>query len=384
MKELVSILNLKQPEGLVKQLVAADYSFAAWRLPNGETFRFIISLHESVKVSETQISQLASGFLINEYADSHPLKPYHIQADITIINQDISINPNISDVQIDAFKEKIQQSTQQEEKTPAPDQLPANDFEKLVTKAIAEIQSGSFEKVVLSRFRDQSIPDGFSAWDFFETIAEKYKNAFCSLSYLPGRGMWIGATPELLISDNGKTFNTVALAGTKRLDDQKLSEIAWTQKEIEEQALVSRYIINCFKKIRLREFHEHGPKTIQAGNLAHLKTEFVVDYGEVMFERLADQMLELLHPTSAVCGMPIDQTKPWIKEVENYDREFYSGFLGPVNFENSTNLFVNLRCMKIANGLIRFYAGAGLTEDSDPQKEYEETEMKMDVLKRLL
>ncbi|SNS71538.1 isochorismate synthase [Ekhidna lutea] len=385
MKELASILSLKQPEELIDQLAETGYSFAVWRMPNSTESKFIISLTEPTQLPDFQIANTSPGFLINAFGDNHPIKPYFISADIIITNQNVEFSPNISDVQIDAFKEQINTRSKSKNQSNKTSQPTSNAFEALVERAVAEIQKGTFEKVVLSRFKDEEIPSDFSSWQFFETISAQYENAFCSLSFIPGKGMWIGASPELLISDDHDSFKTVALAGTKRLGNgQKLSEIAWTQKEIEEQALVSRYIINCFKKIRLREFHEHGPKTIQAGNLAHLKTEFVVDYSEVTFEDLADQMLELLHPTSAVCGMPIEHAKPWIKEVENYDREFYSGFLGPVNFEDATSLFVNLRCMKVMDGYIRFFAGAGLTEDSDPQKEYEETEIKMNVLESLL
>lgn len=386
MKEITTILSLKQPSELINQLENAEYAFAIWRMPNTTESTFIISLDETTTIQDFQLADSNSGFLLNTYEANHPAAPYFIQADIIIKNQEVSFSPNINDTQIDEFKRKISHTKQKSKTSTLPSkQSEANEFEILVQEAITEIQKGTFEKVVLSRFRDEPLPKNFSPWQFFETISASYSNAFCSLSFIPDKGMWIGASPELLLSETKEAFKTVALAGTKRLDNgQKLSEIAWTQKEIEEQALVSRYIINCFKKIRLREFHEHGPKTIQAGNLAHLKTEFVVDYSEVMFENLADQMMELLHPTSAVCGMPIEQAKPWIKEKEHYDREFYSGFLGPVNFEDETQLFVNLRCMKVENGHIRFYAGAGLTEDSDPQKEFEETEMKMDVLKRLL
>jgi len=254
-----------------------------------------------------------------------------------------------------------------------------------VEHAVAKIKEGLFEKVVLSRHADEPLAEDFSLWRNYELLCSSYPNAFCSLVYAPGKGIWLGASPELLISDNELRFKTVALAGTKRPEqNQQLTEIAWTQKEIEEQAFVSRYIINCFKKIRLREFHEHGPKTVKAANLVHLKTIFEVSYKEVSFESLADQMLELLHPTSAVCGMPIENAKPWIHDHENYDRELYSGFLGPVNFKSSTDLFVNLRCAKIDGSLIRYYAGAGITEDSDPQKEFEETEMKINVLRSIL
>ena len=330
-----------------------------------------------------QLDELEAGFLINSYDDNHPIKPFHIAADVIIKANEISVAPHVSDSQIDALKELIKETKAPGKKAGNPkNEDSVKTFEQSISNAIAEIKKGSFEKVVLSRYREEALPADFSVWSFFQVICGKYPNAFCSISHIPGMGLWIGATPELLISNNSKRFKTVALAGTKPLDDdQQLNEIAWTQKEIEEQALVSRYVINCFKKIGLREFHEHGPKTVKAGSLAHLKTEFIVNYDEVQFEELADQMLELLHPTSAVCGMPIDQTKPWIQKEEAYDREFYSGFLGPVNFENSTDLYVNLRCMKLMNGIVRFFAGAGITEDSAPRKEYEETEMKMNILK---
>jgi isochorismate synthase len=131
------------------------------------------------------------------------------------------------------------------------------------------------------------------------------------MSYLPNNGLWIGATPETLLSYDNQTsiLKTVALAGTQKAKKTAPKEAVWKQKEIEEQALVSRYIINCFKKIRLREFRERGPKTIQAGNLWHLFTEFIVNNTEAKVKNLADKMLLLLHPTSAVCGMPLQVAK---------------------------------------------------------------------------
>src|SRR5690606_35800755 len=114
----------------------------------------------------------------------------------------------------------------------------------------------------------------------------------------------------------------------------------WTQKEIEEQALVSRYIINNLKKIRLREFDELGPKTIVAGNVMHLKTEYTIDMKATNFPQLGTIMLQLLHPTSAVCGMPLEPSLEFLRKHEGYDREFYSGYLGPVHVNNAINLFV--------------------------------------------
>ena len=151
-------------------------------------------------------------------------------------------------------------------------------------------------------------------------------------------GTWLGASPELLVSvDRNGIFRTVALAGTQVYQDNiLLRNIGWTQKEIEEQALVERYIISCFKKIRVREFDEHGPKTVQAGNLVHLKSDFEVDMKAVNFPLLGSVMLKLLHPTSAVCGMPMEASLSFLKQHEKHDREFYAGYLGPVNIENES------------------------------------------------
>lgn len=382
MKEELKTLVLGSRDELLVKLQESGHAFAAWKMPHEKTYQFIISLSNASQVAPN-LTDLDKGFVVNRFSDNHPANPYFISADIVIKEDEVVIDPRINDAKIDALVQHLSAASVPNVARIS-DELsiaPTNDFGHKVEQAVERIKTGEFEKVVLSRYKDMELPKEVSLWSFFQDISKSYQNSFCSLSHIPGKGLWIGATPELLLSDSHEHFKTIALAGTKILEpEQHLSEIAWTQKEIEEQALVSRYIINCFKKLRLREFHEHGPKTVQAGHLAHLKTEFEVKYNELSFENLGDQMLELLHPTSAVCGMPIEVTQPWIHEIEGYDREFYAGFLGPVGFNNEVSLFVNLRCIKIDSNIIRFYAGAGITEDSVPSREYEETEMKMNVL----
>lgn len=365
----------------IDRLVNSPYSFAAYRLPEGDV-QTVISLKEVVQVDDS-LDVLSAGFLFNRFQDNHPAKPYFIPADI-LVNKEVNVDPRISAQDLEEFIASA--PTERFSKTTLSSNPVANtDFEKLVEKAISEIKSGKLEKVVLARSSDVDIPVDFSLEAYFKKICQEYPHSFCSIVSIPGQGVWMGASPEILISSSLEEFKTVSLAGTKKMEkDQSLAEIAWTQKEIEEQAFVSRYVINCFKKIRLREFTEHGPKTIKAGNLAHLKTEYSVNQAQLKFDQLEDQMLELLHPTSAVCGMPLESAKSFIHENESLDREFYAGFLGPHNIDGSTYLFVNLRCMKVEKNKARLYAGAGITEDSNPQAELKETELKMSVLKNLI
>jgi isochorismate synthase len=264
-------------------------------------------------------------------------------------------------------------------------------FAEMVSDAIGAIERGEMQKVVVSRTKNIILPEGFSVFEAFQKLCNAYPLAFVSAVFLPQyNAVWLGATPETLVSiDKVGVFKTMSLAGTQSAlgaNGERFlpGEIRWSHKEIEEQAFVSRYIIECFKKIRLREYIESGPKTIQAGNLMHLRTDYSVDTNAVNFPQLGTVMTELLHPTSAVCGMPKEPALRFIAEHELHQREFYSGFLGPINIQEESHLFVNLRTMKIQNQIATLYAGCGITEDSSPTKEWQETEMKSQTLLSVL
>ncbi|TAF35411.1 MAG: isochorismate synthase [Cytophagales bacterium] len=259
------------------------------------------------------------------------------------------------------------------------------EYEDLVAKSVIEIEKHTFLKCVTSRAALHPLPVGFNTIEAFKKLAAAYPKAFVCLVSSPKHGTWLCATPETLISTDEKgIFRTMALAGTQAKNNfQHEKDVPWKQKEIEEQALVSRYIINCFKKIRLREFEEIGPRTRFAGNLAHLCSEFVVDMNKTNFQELPRVMLELLHPTSAVCGMPKEAALGFLNQHEKHDRRLYSGYLGAVT-EHSTHLFVMLRCVQLLEHGLIFYAGGGIVADSDPTKEWEETLHKMNTLLSVL
>lgn len=259
-------------------------------------------------------------------------------------------------------------------------------FLHLVNRAIENIRNEHFQKVVTARKKNIPVPVDFDPVILYRRLCQTYENSFVYLTYIPGIGVWCGATPEVLIEkDRNNLFKTVALAATQeKHPDIPITEVSWTQKDIEEQAMVSRYIINCFKKIRLREFDEVGPRSCIIGNLVHLKTDFVVDLNQVRYPNLCSEMLELLHPTSAVCGMPKQEAMQFISDHEGFDREYFSGYLGPVNIMEESHIFVNLRCMKLADSNASLFAGAGILANSQPEKEWHETEIKMQTVLSIL
>ena len=272
---------------------------------------------------------------------------------------------------------------------PAPPAATQADYTRLVRTGVAAIEAKAVVKVVSSRAARRPLPLGFDPLVAFQKLSAEYARAFVSLVSVPGVGTWLGASPEVLaeVTADGQ-FHTMALAATQPLVPGRAPQDAiWRQKEIEEQALVARYIVNCFKQLRLREYQETGPRTVVAGQLLHLRTDFEVDLRHVPFPAsLGTDMLRLLHPTSAVGGMPKVAALEFLQRHEGYDRAYYSGFLGPVNVAapGVARLFVNLRCLQVRPHEAILYAGTGLTVDSDPARGWQETELKLQTVAAVL
>lgn len=365
------------------------YPIAISRMPQTSCIEITISFSALLPITPT-LNELPKGFLVSPFVNEN--KAYFIQADLywnekTGWQYDNSQEKAIDFLaQIENFDIKRHYTTNSEDIRYTQTTVDFEAFETTIQQAVAAMQRGDFQKVVLSRTKNIILPPEFDVIDTLLALCEKYPSAFISLIQSENFGTWIGATPEVLISqDEQGIFKTMALAGTQRYHENlPLQHVQWKQKEIEEQALVSRYIINCFKKIRLREFDEDGPRTVQAGNLLHLRTDFTVDTKAVRFPQLAEVMLELLHPTSAVCGLPKAPALDFILQHEPHQRELFSGWLGTVNGQFGTHIFVNLRCAKLYAKTATLFAGMGILKESDAWQEWQEAEAKFDTLLAVL
>jgi isochorismate synthase len=247
---------------------------------------------------------------------------------------------------------------------------------ELVAKAIAQIDEGIFEKVVVSR-KERVKLNSFELLKTFKKLLKNYTNAFVYVWFHPKVGLWLGATPETLLKVKENRFKTMSLAGTQL--DKGQENVTWNLKEKVEQQLVTDFIKSQLASIS-NEVNIGEIETVKAGNLLHLKT---VITGRFENQKLKN-LIRALHPTPAVCGFPREETKRFIHHNENYKRSFYTGFLGELNFGNSSELFVNLRCMEIENNTANIYIGGGITKDSNPKKEWEETVAKSKVMSRVL
>ena len=386
-----NILDTSGVESLLKgslySAIEHAYSIACWSQPESTQWDILIDPEATIlpALETPSLHHLESGYIIAPFKANE--KKYLIKNRIHIVVNDC-IEYKVTDGYesiLDGIKAiyptKIPSIHSLLKESNESNTLSDHFYKEGVEQAKKMIANGTFQKVVLARSKTIHT----SIANIHKTLLElraAYPYSYITTFYHPEIGLWVIASPELLLStDATGTFKTVALAGTQAYNPNiPIREVSWTHKEIEEQALVSRYIIGCFKSIRLRDYIEQGPRTIQAGSLLHLKTEYTANTNEVNMKEIGATMLQLLHPTSAVCGMPKNPALEFIQETEPFNRKFYSGYSGPVNINKETSLFVTLRCAEIHAKGITLYAGAGITADSDPDKEFEETNLKMDVI----
>lgn len=214
----------------------------------------------------------------------------------------------------------------------------------------------------------------------FMRLCSEYPDAMVFCWRLSKTGdTWVGATPELLLRGDSSQLQTMALAGTRKAD----SECDWDAKNIHEQQMVTDFIAECFERHGASPIKE-SPITLKAGPVEHICTRI-----SVLSEELESvpRLLRALSPTPAVCGFPRAEAMNEISEHENFNREYYGGYCGPWNNKRDFAMFVILRCMKYIskhynsiNDNVLLFAGGGLTADSMPEEEWNETCMKASTI----
>jgi isochorismate synthase len=255
-------------------------------------------------------------------------------------------------------------------------ELDKSNYEDKIRTVVEKLQTTELDKVVLSR--QVGVHFSGAKSDSFKKSLSLYPSAFVYWFFHPESGHWQGATPELFLSAKGLEIETSSLAGTRIYAPENKEKI-WGEKERKEQQFVTDFIIDQLKDLT-ENISQEGPKNHIAGNLVHLKTKI---RGILKSGIPVERVISALHPTPAVCGTPRELALQTIKDLEDYDRQYYTGYLGLKN-DKKTQLYVNLRCMKLFENSATIFVGGGITKDSKAELEYQETQAKAMTMKKVL
>ena len=346
----------------IDALIRANGRFALWRVPGDSSFRFMRQL-SSRPVCYEHIGQLngARGFVIAPFSASAAQPIVLILPECETIDTDI---PRLSPTK-NGYE-------------PLPC-APKERYEADFARCIEALQCGALQKVVLSRQKLEALPADFSPASAFLEAMARYPYSYVYLCHSPETGTWMGCSPERLLSGLRTHWQTVSLAAT--LPQQGDCARTWSDSHKTEQQLVTDYIHQQLDSFGASRVQAEAPCTVQAANLIHLRSNFSF---ELPNSARLGSLLFHLHPTPAVSGLPKADAFSFLLQHEANERGYYAGFMGYLDPEAQTDVYVNLRCMKLHETHAILYAGGGLLPSSVLEEEWKETEDKMKTMQSLI
>lgn len=352
-----------------EECIARHIPFVAFMFPDDDTLRFMASTpdEEGRSIPSSEAGQC---FFISRFAgDEEYTAGVNAQLSAEDVLELVSADPGLK-------------FAPQEIRPTLFSTNPLN-YREGLTKVRSRIRKTG-GKAVLSRVK--SLFTTLSPVESANSYFAANPNAFRYICFTPETGLWLGATPELLIETNAEegSVNTMAVAGTRPVETPQ--EVDWDEKNLEEHLIVAQFIEECLK--------EHGLKVdvseimeIDTGAVTHLVTLIKGNGDNPDFVSIMND----LSPTPAVAGVPREVALTEIDLFETHRRHCYAGYVG-VRTDNDYLAYVNLRCcfgidaeLDGYQGYVwNLYGGSGIMGASEVDSEWQETELKMAPLYRCL
>jgi len=249
-----------------------------------------------------------------------------------------------------------------------------------VTKAITAIKGGLVEKVVLARDLTATSTKEIDARTLLQRLEIEYPSTWLFLV----NGL-VGATPELLVRLSKSLVTSRVLAGTIRKsgnEDRDLAlaaSLAKSSKDLEEHEYAVKSVADGLAPFCSSTNVPESPFVLHLANVMHLATDVTGVLNSSARQADVFTLIEQLHPSAAVCGTPTEVAKKYISQLEQMDRGRYSGPVGWIDAQGDGEIAIALRCGLLSEDRksIRIFAGCGIVADSNPEKEFAESQSKL-------
>lgn len=259
-------------------------------------------------------------------------------------------------------------------------------FGDRVRLALRSIQQQQLEKIVLAHAIDVMSPLPFQPLFALDNLRHLYPD--CYIFSIGSRGhSFIGASPERLLSIRDRHLTTDALAGsaprgkTVRDDIHFARQLLNSPKEQREHRFVVDFMADQLTQLGLKPQFSHRPTLRRLSNIQHLHTQIQTAIPATLQPL---QVLAALHPTPAVAGIPRAIACNHIRRYEPFERSLYAAPIGWLDAQGNAEFIVGIRSALIAGRQARLYAGAGIVDGSDPERELAEIRLKFQALLQAL
>jgi menaquinone-specific isochorismate synthase len=252
------------------------------------------------------------------------------------------------------------------------DEIKAGDLEKLVIgrSALVELQTPADPVEILRRLGENSGRSSNPDADGTTRFAIRY-----------GTSTFLGATPERLIARHGCHVQTAALAGSIARSSDAAERLLANPKELHEHRLVAETIASRLRPLCSSLDVASGPRIRELRHLLHLETPI---HGLLRKGLHVLELVDHLHPTPAVGGLPASDVLHHLERFETVKRGWYASPVGWFDSAGNGDFAVALRCGVLRDRQAHLFAGAGIVADSKPRLELAETELKLHTLREAL
>lgn len=260
----------------------------------------------------------------------------------------------------------------------------ASRWEEMINESCQEITEGSYQKIVLSRYAEYK-----ANGDVFTHLADKLlpqENSYTLLWAVDKNHIFLSQSPETLFKREAGTIYVDSLAGTiergetQQQDQENKKSLLHNPKELEEHRYVTQFLYEKLTKLCKQVETTQKEKITELSHIQHLHTKLM---GTLKENVSLQEILDTLHPTPAIGGLPQEGVKDRIYNKELFDRGYYSA---PIGFftQNECEFLVGIRSALMHEDTVKIYAGAGIVKQSKAQKEWQETAQKMKTMRNLL
>ncbi len=257
--------------------------------------------------------------------------------------------------------------------------MPFETWADIITDATERMKAGELQKVVLSRVCELRFAERVDVDSALDFLREKYAGCYLFLFEPSPHLAFYGATPELLVKVEGREIETMALAGSIRRgvtaaeDDALAHELLDDPKNRHEHAIVADTLRQRLAPLTHALDIPDAPGIKRLSNIQHLYTPV---RGTLREASGVLPLLDVLHPTPAMGGVPQARAMDYIAQAEPVPRGWYASPVGWIDDKLDGAFAVAIRSAISQNERVWLYAGAGIVADSVPQKEWDETALK--------
>ena len=255
-----------------------------------------------------------------------------------------------------------------------------------VARSAGAVGRGRIDKVVLARRVDleaSAVIDVAAVLGRLGATPDPMTTPVTVFAFTRGTRTFLGASPERLVAAQGHGFRTVALAGTTGRDpdtaaDQRLAEaLLASEKDREEHAVVVEMLRETLAPVAARLDIDRTPHIVRLPTLQHLASEAA---GELRDDLGILDLVARLHPTPAVGGWPRAAALELLDEQEHLDRGWYAAPVGWLDAQGDGEFVVAIRSGVIDGDRASLFVGCGIVGDSEPDREWAESGMKLQSL----